>query len=158
METNDIKELIELLAGTDVTELSYEKDGMRIRLKRGPQSAVDSQNQGMAPTPGTGATGVVAESIPSTNHGPDMHEDDLSGLAVVKSPIVGTFYRSSSPDSSPFVNVGDRVKKGQVLCVIEAMKLMNEIESETDGKVHSILVENSNAVEYGEILFYIEPI
>ncbi|MBF0565524.1 MAG: acetyl-CoA carboxylase biotin carboxyl carrier protein [Nitrospirae bacterium] len=155
METNDIKELIELLAGTDVTELSYEKDGMRIRLKRGPQP-MDSQNQGMAPPQGSGATGGVAP--PSSAHGPDVHEDDLAGLTAVKSPIVGTFYRSSSPDSSPFVNVGDRVKKGQVLCVIEAMKLMNEIESETDGKVHSILVENSNAVEYGEILFYIEPI
>jgi len=77
---------------------------------------------------------------------------------IVSSPIVGTFYRAASPDAEPYVNVGDIVKKGQILCIVEAMKLMNEIESEIDGKIVEILVENGQPVEYGEALFKIEPV
>ena len=84
-------------------------------------------------------------------------EDEGGELAIVKSPIVGTFYRSAEPGAKPFVSVGDTVRKGQVLCIIEAMKLMNEIDSEYDGEVTSIYIENGQAVQYGERLFAINP-
>jgi acetyl-CoA carboxylase biotin carboxyl carrier protein len=144
METETIKELMELISGTDITELCYEKDGLKISIKRGTEAPKNPQIQNMITPPA-----LPEESTP---------ESDESKMIPVKSPIVGTFYRSPSPDSSPFVNIGDSVKKGQVLCVIEAMKLMNEIESETEGTIARILVENNTAVEYGEILFYIEAI
>jgi acetyl-CoA carboxylase biotin carboxyl carrier protein len=84
--------------------------------------------------------------------------EESQRLITIKAPLVGTFYRATSPDGPPLVEVGDRVKKGQVLCIIEAMKLMNEIESEVDGTLVKVLVENAQPVEYGEALFLIEPV
>ena len=85
-------------------------------------------------------------------------EDESHRLMTITAPLVGTFYRASTPEVAPFVEVGDRVKKGQVICIIEAMKLMNEIEAEADGIVARVLVENSHPVEYGEPLFLLEPV
>jgi len=144
MELEDLKNLIELLKETDITELQVEKDGTKIRIRREKffssleiptQKAVSIQNT------------IIKET-----------EDETQRLITVTSPIVGTFYRSPSPDAQPFVEAGLRVKKGQVLCIIEAMKLMNEIESEVDGIIVKALVENGQPVEYGEPLFLIEPL
>ncbi|MBF0318834.1 MAG: acetyl-CoA carboxylase biotin carboxyl carrier protein [Nitrospirae bacterium] len=142
MEIKDIKELIELIKETDITEIHYEKDGQKIILKR---------EQAAAP-----AASKIAQSAETV--APPAKEDESVGYVTVKSPIVGTFYRSSTPDSAPLVEIGDTVRKGQVLCIVEAMKLMNEIESEVSGIVVKIFHENGTAVEYGEPLFQINPL
>jgi acetyl-CoA carboxylase biotin carboxyl carrier protein len=138
----EIKSLIELLKGTDVSEVEIDREGIRIKLKR-DTSVKPSTNK-------TEAT--FSETIDR-----DKVKTEEDRFVVVKSPIVGTFYRAPSPDAEPFVEVGSEVKKGQVLCIIEAMKLMNEIESEVDGVVVKIFVDNGQPVEYGEPLFLIEP-
>lgn len=143
MEHEDLKKLIGLLKDTDISELQVEKEGVKIKIKREKffghfevtQPAIERR--------------VVRE---------EMVIPEAEGrLFTVASPIVGTFYRSPAPDAAPFVEIGARVKKGQVLCVIEAMKLMNEIESEIDGVIARILVDNSHPVEYSEPLFLIDP-
>jgi len=144
MELEDLKELIELLKDTDITELQLEKDGTKVKIKRekilSPIELPIQKSIGLQEK-------IVGEI-----------EEETQRLITITSPIVGTFYRSPSPDAAPFVEVGVKVKKGQVLCIVEAMKLMNEIESEADGVVVKILVENGQPVEYGEPLFLIEPV
>jgi acetyl-CoA carboxylase biotin carboxyl carrier protein len=144
MELEDLKVLIELLKETDITELLVEKEGTKVKIKREKMfSSVEIPSQ---------KTAALQEAILKEA------EEETQRLITVTSPIVGTFYRSPSPDAPAFVDVGLRVKKGQVLCIIEAMKLMNEIESEADGIVVKALVENGQPVEYGEPLFLIEPL
>jgi acetyl-CoA carboxylase biotin carboxyl carrier protein len=144
MELEDLKSLIELLKDTDITELLVEKDGTKVKIRREKMfTSLELPRQTLPP---------VQESRA------EAPEEDTQRLITVTSPIVGTFYRSPSPDAPSFVDVGLRVKKGQVLCIIEAMKLMNEIESEVDGILVKALVENGQPVEYGEPLFLIEPL
>jgi acetyl-CoA carboxylase biotin carboxyl carrier protein len=152
MNLKEIKELIDVLKDTDVTEIELEKGGTKIRLKKGAaeyervqvQQAEEKRELPAQPQPGK----AEAEAQPSPR----------KDLFVVASPIVGTFYRAPTPDAAVYVEVGDVVKKGQILCIIEAMKLMNEIEAEVNGKVVAVLVENAQPVEYGEPLFHIEPV
>lgn len=145
MEIDDLKGLIEMLKETDITELQVEKDGIKVKIKRDKLvSAIDLSK-----------AHVVSEKSPSQ---PAAIVEDTQRLMTVTAPIVGTFYRAATPEAVPFVEVGAKVKKGQVLCIIEAMKLMNEIESEVDGVVVRSLVENGHSVEYGEPLFMIEPV
>ena len=144
MELDDLKGLIELLKETDITELLVEKDGTKVRIKR---EKIFSSVE----IPLTKPVSVQETIIRET-------EEETQRLITVTSPIVGTFYRSPSPDAPAFVDAGVRIKKGQVLCIIEAMKLMNEIESEADGILVKALVENGQPVEYGEPLFLIEPV
>lgn len=141
MELDDLKELISLLKDTDITELQVEKDGTRVKIRR---QAMLSSIEMHPKTP------VVVEKSKET-------EDEAQRLITITSPIVGTFFRSPSSDAPPFVDAGAKVKKGQVICIIEAMKLMNEIESELEGIIVRALVENGQPVEYGEPLFLIEP-
>lgn len=144
MELEDLRDIIELLKDTDITELQIEKGGSKVKIKREKIfTSVD-----MAPP----KTTAIQESIVMET------DEETQRLITVTSPIVGTFYRSPSPDAPPFVETGNRVKKGQVLCIIEAMKLMNEIESEVDGIIAKMLVENGQPVEYGEPLLLIEPL
>jgi acetyl-CoA carboxylase biotin carboxyl carrier protein len=143
MDIGKIKQIIELLVGTDIIEFHAEKDGECIIIKR----------QGAIP-PIVGENNQRAVHKESEEY---TEQTDKGEFFTVTSPIVGTFYRSPSPDASYFVEEGSTVKKGQVLCIIEAMKLMNEIESEIDGVIVKILVENGQAVEYGQKLFYIDP-
>jgi len=147
MEFNDLKQLIELLKESDITELVVEKDGEKIKLRRDKIFGHIEQQVAYHP---------AAHQEPRAAAAPAV-EEQASTTITITSPIVGTFYRSASPDSAPFVEVGTRIKKGQTLCIIEAMKLMNEIESEHDGVVTKLLVENGHAVEYGEPLFLVEP-
>ncbi|MEW6584389.1 MAG: acetyl-CoA carboxylase biotin carboxyl carrier protein [Nitrospirota bacterium] len=144
MELEDLKELIEILKGTDITEIQVEKEGFKVKIKR--EKMLTSLEMPVHKPAGYQEKGA-AEA-----------EEETQRLATVTSPIVGTFYRAPSPDATPFVETGARVTKGQVLCIIEAMKLMNEIESDIDGIVVKILVENGQPVEYGEPLFLIEPL
>ncbi len=147
-QTKQVQELIDLLRRNHLTELEVEREGTRIRLRHEtsirPQTASIPESQPAA-QPAAGQT-------PS---GPPVQ--DTTGLVTITSPIVGTFYRSPSPDADPYVEEGDFVKKGQVLCIVEAMKLMNEIESEVDGRIVKILVESTKPVEYGQPLFLIDP-
>jgi acetyl-CoA carboxylase biotin carboxyl carrier protein len=162
MTLDEIKRLIEFLREQDVTEFELDYDGVKLRLKSG---VVTNSTVPMLPTVSVVAappltTPVVATPNPApVVASPPAPETELpeegTELAIVKSPIVGTFYRSPEPGSKSFVEVGDSVKKGDVLCIIEAMKLMNEIDSEYDGEVVSIYVDNGQAVQYGERLFAI---
>jgi len=144
MELEDLKELIELLKETDITELQVEKDGTKVKIKREKYFEIPSQKPSVVAVQETLVKEIVAD-------------DAEQRLITITSPIVGTFYRSPSPEAPSFIEIGQRVKKGQVLCIIEAMKLMNEIECESDGIVVKALVENGQPVEYGEPLFLVDP-
>jgi len=157
MNLKEIKELIEVLKDTDVTELELEKSGTRIKIKKGAQGRVPVLVEHVTPAIShePAPLPAPAQQLPSAAEA--SKEDGQKNFVVVTSPIVGTFYRSPSPETAVYVEVGDVVKKGQILCIIEAMKLMNEIEAEVSGKVVEILVDNAQPVEYGEPLFHIEP-
>lgn len=141
-----IKELIELVAARGLDELVVERSGFRLRIG-GKPAVITAAAAAAAPPSPTAATAPVAlaPAPPEAAPAADLHE--------VTSPIVGTFYAAPSPDAEPFVRVGDRVRKGQVLCIVEAMKLMNEIEADVDGEVVEIYPSNAQPVEFGEPLF-----
>jgi acetyl-CoA carboxylase biotin carboxyl carrier protein len=146
---DEIKHLMEYLESSSFVEFEIEREGVKLKLVRRPAHAVDPSPAPPAPAPAA-TPGVVAQAIAApapAAEAPDQH--------LVRSPIVGTFYRASSPDAKPFAGPGDRITKGQVLCIVEAMKLMNEIEADCDGEVLEILVSNGQPVEYGEPLFKI---
>lgn len=145
---DDIERMVKLMDAHGLEEFELEQEGRRVRLRkafRSPEVAVEMDEPvSVTPVPGT-------ESIES----PGTMDND--GFVVVKSPIVGTFFRAPDPDGEPFVDVGSSVQRGQVLCLIEAMKLMNEIDAEVRGEIVSIFVENGQPVQYGEPLFTIKP-
>jgi len=163
MDLDQLNQILKLVRDHDFSEFEIEHEGLRLKVRKeahsqllplptaGPVSPVP-----VAAAPamsGPIASGPVA-AAPTETPSP-MGEDEIE-LAVVKSPIVGTFYRSPEPGAAPFVDVGSIIKKGQVLCVIEAMKLMNEIDAECDGEVMNVYVENGQPVQYGERLFAIK--
>lgn len=146
MTKQEIEEILAIFAESGVFEMEVQRGENRLRLRRGPTE----QERIVPPVPAPAPTQApVAPSAPVKPPAPDPNE------ALVKSPIVGTYYDSPSPDAAPFVKVGDRVESGQVLCIIESMKLMNEIEAEVSGVITAKLVENGRPVEYGEALFAI---
>jgi acetyl-CoA carboxylase biotin carboxyl carrier protein len=142
----EIRRLADLLRDYGLTEVEVEREGVRIRLRReaAPVAAP-------APTAASGGPAAIAATPAATAAASEAH------LLTIEAPMVGTFYRAPSPDVQPFIRDGDRVKKGQVVCIIEAMKLMNEIESKVAGRVVKVLVENAQPVEYGQPLFLLEP-
>ena len=151
MDLKELKELLELIAARDITEFELEEEGMKLRIRKSAASTNHSAPGGVlgaapAPSPAPLAAAPAPQPPPAA---PAADE----ALVIVKSPIVGTFYRTPDPNSPPFVNVGDRVRQGQVLCIIEAMKLMNEIESEAAGEVVRIHKESGQPVQFGEPLF-----
>jgi acetyl-CoA carboxylase biotin carboxyl carrier protein len=159
MDLDEIKLVLEMMREHDLAEFELERDGVKLRLRKntGPQ-----WNGSVAPMPQvTFVPPVVA--APAANHDGAAPAPVLTpanediDLAIVKSPIVGTFYRQSEPGAKPFADIGQTVKKGQVLCIIEAMKLMNEINADIDGEIVKVYVENGQAVHYGERLFAIKP-
>jgi acetyl-CoA carboxylase biotin carboxyl carrier protein len=155
MNISDIKEMIQAVVESGVAELEVQRGDNRVRIVRGgaqPEVGVAGLGPATATTYQTNAAqpnGVSAEPT-------EPPEQDEKTMAV-KSPIVGTFYASASPEALPFVKVGDVVKPGQVLCIVESMKLMNEIESEVAGTIIARLVENGAPVEYGATLFTVRP-
>jgi acetyl-CoA carboxylase biotin carboxyl carrier protein len=164
----DIQKLIDSLVEREISEFEMEQDGLRIHVRRGEPPAVapaSLMTPAVVPVPVPAVVPQPASPPPAPAPAPAATPSATApgealpaeGLHIIKSPIVGTFYRSASPKAEPFVKVGDVVREGQVLCIIEAMKLMNEIESEVEGKVARILVENGQPVEYGQPLFAIKP-
>jgi acetyl-CoA carboxylase biotin carboxyl carrier protein len=157
----EVERILAFMQKHGLEEFEYEREGFRVRLKK-PSSAV-SAGYATLPAPeivvASGAPHASravppAQATPPARESEPAHSEDLH---IVKSPIVGTFYTSASPGSEPFVAIGAKVESGQVLCIIEAMKLMNEIESDVAGEVVRIFVENGHPVEYGEALFGIRP-
>jgi len=148
MNLKELKEIIDIVTSKEsIEELELEKSGLRLRIRRASSSGPTVSVAAPAPALGISAPTPQAPAAQET-------EEELY---YVKSPIVGTFYKSPSPTSEPFVSIGDFVEKGSVICIIEAMKLMNEIESDVAGEIVSTLVENGQPVEYGEKLFAIRP-
>ena len=158
MDFNDIKQILEMMREHDIAEFELERDNVKLRLRKGAAghwTAVPSAPQGQY-VPSTPSAAISA-AAPADGAPVLVPADETLDLAVVKSPIVGTFYRAPEPDAKPFAEVGDIVRKGQVLCIIEAMKLMNEINAECDGEVVKCYVENGQPVQYGERLFALKP-
>ncbi len=154
MNLKELKELIELLKGTDVSELEIERSGVKVRIRKGGDVTFHPAMPRMEHPPAA----IVAPTVAAAAAAEPTAAAVKTNQITVTSPIVGTFYRASSPDKPAYAEVGDVVKKGQVLCIIEAMKLMNEIESEAAGRIVQVLVENGAPVEYGQPLFLIEPV
>jgi len=162
LDLRELKEILQILEEKEITEFELEEEGMKLRIRKAAASSnhaaapaavvtlapAPSSPMAMAPAPAAAAAPVVAPAPPTAEE---------AGLVVVKSPIVGTFYRSPDPGSPPFVSVGDKVRMGQVLCIIEAMKLMNEIEAEAAGEIVKVHHESGQPVQYGEPLFDIRP-
>ncbi|MBI3621503.1 MAG: acetyl-CoA carboxylase biotin carboxyl carrier protein [Nitrospirae bacterium] len=151
MNLKEIKELMELMRQMGVSELEVERSGVRVRIRSGRAAGEEPVVSVLAERSALDVTAAKPAAEPAA--APAEPERGV----LVQSPIVGTFYRSASPDGPNYVEVGDVVKKGQILCIVEAMKLMNEIESESDGKILEVLVENARPVEYGQPLFRIDP-
>ncbi len=165
MDLSELKQILEMVREHDLTELEIEQDGVKVRVRKdGLPAAVPSaqpppvaspQPSVAAAAPGSVQAPAVPVAVPAPPATAPAPVPDAVELAVVKSPIVGTFYRAPEPGAPPFVDVGARVRKGQVLCIIEAMKLMNEIESEYQGEIVTVYVENGQPVQFGERLFAI---
>jgi acetyl-CoA carboxylase biotin carboxyl carrier protein len=157
-----IKELIELVARHRLGGVGLERSGFKLSIS-GQEQAAPASHQGNGPQPSASQPGAAPHLLPTTSTAAPVSAAAASPPAtpvevaidahLVRSPIVGTFYAAPAPDAEPFVRAGDRVRKGQVVCIVEAMKLMNEIESDADGTVAQVLVRNGQPVEYGEPLF-----
>lgn len=154
MEINEIMKLVQAVSEYGLTSFELEEGNMRISLKREKEVVLANPLSGTADKMFVSAA-PAETSLPAGNKETAQKPEDIGADQVVTSPLVGVFYAASSPDAEPFVKVGDTVKKGQVLGIIEAMKLMNEIESEMDGVVEAVLVKNEETVEYGQPLFRI---
>ena len=160
MNLDDIKQILDLVREHDLAEFELERDGLKVRVRKAgrevavapaatlPVAVPRRRPSRWLPCPRRRGAGARRRRPTEAADGVD--------LAVIKSPIVGTFYRSPEPGAPPFVEVGDTVKKGQVLCIIEAMKLMNEIESDCDGEIAAVYVENGQPVQFGERLFAVK--
>jgi acetyl-CoA carboxylase biotin carboxyl carrier protein len=150
MNLDEIKSILQLMEANKLVEFEYEDDGRRLKLRRAEDRVVTSALPMAVPT------AVPLAAIPAPAAGPAAEAPRSSNVTEFKSPLVGTFYRSAKPDADPFVNVGDELNPEKVVCIIEAMKVMNEIKAEMNGVVREILVKNGQAVEFGEPMFLIE--
>lgn len=154
MDFKQIQELIKIINKSNISELSIEQEAFKITIKQ-----KDNEIQQVYAVPATAPVQVAAPvapaATPAAATAPVAAKAD--NLVTIKSPMIGTFYRSGGPDKPPFVNVGDEVNTGKVVCIIEAMKLFNEIESEVSGKIVKVLVEDASPVEYDQPLFLVEP-
>jgi acetyl-CoA carboxylase biotin carboxyl carrier protein len=161
MNLKEIKELVQFLKEEDITEFELERGDVKVRIKRGPPENATAQTERIiAVHPAPPATQAVAAAPPAhavaAPPAAEMPKPEEK-LHMVHSPIVGTYYESPSPGSPPFVKPGDQVEVGQVLCIVEAMKLMNEIEADVAGEIVKMLVKNGQPIEYGQELFAIRP-
>lgn len=163
MNQKELKELIDFLVEKDITEFELERGDVKVRVKRGAEPVVIPAVAAPAQIQASLAAATVQPSAPASPTpaaappAAPAEAAEEAGLHIVKSPIVGTYYEAPSPGSPPFIKVGDEVAAGQVLCIVEAMKLMNEIESDIAGEVVKILVTNNQPIEYGQSLFAIRP-
>ncbi|MBM3176906.1 MAG: acetyl-CoA carboxylase biotin carboxyl carrier protein [Bacteroidetes bacterium] len=157
MKTAEIRDLIDYISKTGLNEVDIETKELKLRIKREPDQAVYKTAApapvAMAPVAAPAAQPQAPVAAAPKAEKPAAGKNTLD----IKSPMIGTFYRSANPDSPPFISVGDKVSKGQTVCIIEAMKLFNEIESEVSGTVVKAMCENSSPVEYDQVLFVVEP-
>ena len=159
MDAKELRELIELISKSEFTTFELEREGFKLRLEKGgagPTAVIVPAPVAPQPVATASALAPAPVAPPPTLPAPAPPVVE-SGLVELKSPIVGTFFRQPSPTAPPFVEPGSKVKRGQVLCIIEAMKLMNEIEAEMDAEVVDVLVANGQPVEFGETLFRLRP-
>ena len=157
MDLDQLKQILDLVRAHELSEFEIEQEGLRLKIRKdGPGAPAVAAAPAPSPLPGAGVIAAApASAAPRASSGPAAADAVEVEMAVVKSPIVGTFYRSPEPGAPSFVDVGSTVKKGQVLCIIEEMKLMNEIDSEYDGEIVNAYVESGQSVQYGERLFAI---
>lgn len=157
MDLKLIKELLDMISSSDVDQVTIEEGEFKIKIKKSPEMVAGAVAAPVSPIPTLSAVPApaapaAAPAAPAAAPAPAEETGDF-----ITSPIVGTFYRAASPDADPFVSVGSRVSKGDTLCIVEAMKIMNEIESDVSGTITKILVDNAQPVEYGQNLFVIDP-
>ncbi len=148
MNLKEIKELIALMNENELMELEIERDGMKIRLRKSASGRIEAVTEESA------YPKIIQAAKPEEKTNEPAKQE--KNLTAIKAPMVGTFYRAANPEAKPYVEIGQTVEVGQVVCIIEAMKLMNEIKSEVKGKIVEILVENARSVEYGHALFMVE--
>ncbi len=160
MNQKDIKELIDYLVEKDIAEFEFERGDVKMKVKRGTvvtAYAPATETHYVAPMASAAPVPIAAPTASVASAAPAAAEEEEAGLHIIRSPIVGTFYEAPSPGAPPFANVGDTVSSGKVLCIIEAMKLMNEIEADAAGEIVKKYVVNAQPVEYGQPLFAIRP-
>jgi acetyl-CoA carboxylase biotin carboxyl carrier protein len=160
MNFKEIQDLIKLVNKMDLAEVKIEQGDFRISIRTTQYTKARSTQEGVpqiVSIPQVSTQEQVTPSAPSVTAESSGEQDDQTNLIEVRSPIVGTFYRSSSPDKPPFAKVGDVISVGDVVCIVEAMKLFNEIESEVSGKVVKVMVEDASPVEYDQVLFLVDP-
>jgi len=155
MKTTEIRDLIDFISQSGLNEVNIETKELKLHVKREPdQKVMKSSAPPMMAMP---AAPMVAPAAAAPAPKPEKPAAASRTTVEIKSPMIGTFYRTANPDSPPFISVGDKVSKGQTVCIIEAMKLFNEIESEVSGTVVKVMIENSSPVEYDQTLFVVEP-
>jgi acetyl-CoA carboxylase biotin carboxyl carrier protein len=153
-----IRRLIDMVDGSGIDSLEISRFGTRVRIAKSPPVTVATSVASTMPAaPPAAVSSGPAPVEPAAAAEPESAEAPDSGLAEVHSPMVGSFYRAPAPDAPPYVEVGDRVEKGQTVCILEAMKLMNELEAEVSGTIREICVDNAEPVEFGQVLFRIDP-
>lgn len=159
MKAKEIRDLIDFISGSGLDEVNIETEEFKISVKRASQQVTVSAPAPVAAAPAPAPTPAAAAPAPAAEApaAPAPAASNDANLITIKSPMIGTFYRSSNPESAPFASVGDSISKGDAVCIIEAMKLFNEIESEVSGKIVKVLVENAQPVEYDQPLFLVDP-
>lgn len=160
MKTTEIRDLIDFISKTGLNEVNIETSELKLHVKREPDQKIFKSSPVMAGQPMVQHQPAHTPAVTTTPAAAKVEKPaEAAGKKTVdiKSPMIGTFYRSANPDSPPFVSVGDKVSKGQTVCIIEAMKLFNEIESEVSGTIVKVMLENANPVEYDQVLFVVEP-
>ena len=164
MRSREIKKLIELVEASAISELEISRFGQKVRITKQQENTVVTSSPNMvaisppAVTPAIGASVPPVDALPKLKEAEGVEKFSDANIIEIKSPMVGTFYRAPAPDADPYVKEGDIVTANQVLCIIEAMKLMNEIESEMRGRIVKILGENGKPVEYDQVLFRLEKL
>lgn len=153
MKAKEIQDLIDFISNSGLAEVKIETDEFKLSIKKYSEAPTVKLEAAPIAAPVAAAPPAQTPVAPA----PTAPKEDTSKLVEIKSPMIGTFYRTSNPDSDPFVGVGDSVTAGQTVCIIEAMKLFNEIESEVSGKIVKVLVENATPVEYDQPLFLVDP-
>jgi acetyl-CoA carboxylase biotin carboxyl carrier protein len=156
LDLKQIKQIIDLMKRSELTEFEFEEEGFKIKIKRGAGDVPFISSTPLAPQIHSVAPQAAAAPAASTQKEPAGSGADEAGYGYVKSPMVGTFYRSPSPENPPFVDANSKIEEKSVVCIIEAMKIMNEIQAEIRGTVVEVLVENGQPVEYGQRLFKIK--
>ena len=160
MDLKQIKQIIELMKRSELTEFAVEEEGFKLKIRRGANGLpiVSTGRSSNPPFPASDSSPPQAQATAAGANDPAASTPrDEVGVTYVKSPMVGTFYRAASPESKPFMDVGGKVVENTVICIIEAMKIMNELESEFAGVVREVNVTDSNAVEYGQVLYRLDP-